>query len=211
MKTLFSLLLGLSVLQAQVKEVKIGTQVWMAENLNVATFRNGEPIPEAKTDEEWNKALVNHQPAWCYYNNDPVNGKKYGKLYNWYAVNDPRGLAPRGWHIPTSDEWTTLSDFLGGDDNAGTKMKSKTGWKVGCNGTNSSGFNGLPGGWRYNDGIFSDIGTHGFWWSSTESEFDREYHAQDLVYDLHLNDCSGKAYGRSRDKHDYLSVRCLRD
>jgi uncharacterized protein (TIGR02145 family) len=108
------------------KSVKIGTQTWMTENLNVSTFRNGDPIPEVKTNEEWKKAGENKQPAWCYYDNDPKNGAKYGKLYNWYAVNDPRGLAPAGWHIPTDEEWTTLGDHLGDDD--GKKMKSTSGW-----------------------------------------------------------------------------------
>jgi uncharacterized protein (TIGR02145 family) len=108
------------------KSVKIGTQIWMTENLNVSTFRNGEPIPEAKTEEEWVKAGENKQPAWCYYNNDPKNGAKYGKLYNWYAVYDSRGLAPAGWHIPTDAEWTTLENQLG--DDAGNKMKSTSGW-----------------------------------------------------------------------------------
>ena len=106
------------------KTVQIGTQVWMTKNLDVSTFRNGDPIPEAKTDEEWEKAGENKQPAWCYYNNDPGNGEKYGKLYNWYAVNDSRGLAPVGYHIPSDAEWTILTDFLGGEDAAGNKMKS---------------------------------------------------------------------------------------
>ncbi len=96
------------------KSVKIGTQIWMTENLNVSTFRNGEPIPEAKTEEEWKKAGENKQPAWCYYNNDPKNGAKYGKLYNWCAVNDIRGIAPTGWHIPSYDEWTILINAQGG-------------------------------------------------------------------------------------------------
>ncbi|MFM7765029.1 MAG: FISUMP domain-containing protein, partial [Sphingomonadales bacterium] len=81
-------------------EVTIGKQVWMTKNLDVDKFRDGSSIPEAKTDEEWKKAGKNKQPAWCYYNNDPANGAKYGKLYNWYAVNDSRGLAPVGYHIP---------------------------------------------------------------------------------------------------------------
>lgn len=106
------------------KTVTIGTQVWMKENLNVSTFRNGDPIPEAKTDEEWKAAGDAKQPAWCYYDNDPNNGAKYGKLYNWYAVNDSRGLAPEGWHVPTDQEWTDLIGFLG--DDAGKKMKSKS-------------------------------------------------------------------------------------
>jgi uncharacterized protein (TIGR02145 family) len=110
------------------KSVKIGTQTWTTENLNVSTFRNGDPIMEAKTNEEWEQAGENKQPAWCYYENDPKNGAKYGKLYNWYAVNDSRGLAPAGWHVPSDAEWTTLSTFLGGESTAGKKMKSLNGW-----------------------------------------------------------------------------------
>ena len=105
------------------QSVTIGTQTWTAKNLDVATFRNGDAIPEAKTNEEWQAAGVNKRPAWCYYNNDPKNGTNYGKLYNWYAVNDARGLAPVGYHIPTDTEWTKLSDYLGGEESAGEKMK----------------------------------------------------------------------------------------
>ena len=122
------------------KEIKIGQQVWTTENLNVDKFRNGEIIPEAKTAAEWHKAGENKQAAWCYYNNDSSNGTKYGKLYNWYAVNDPRGLAPEGWHIPSDQEWTDLTNYLGGVEQAGAKMKSKEGWLENGNGTNESGF-----------------------------------------------------------------------
>ncbi len=110
------------------KTVVIDTQTWMAENLNVSTFRNGDPIPQAKTDEEWKAAGENKQPAWCYYDNDTANGAKYGKLYNWFAVNDSRGLAPAGYHIPTDEEWTTLHYYLGND--IGNKTKSTSGWKT---------------------------------------------------------------------------------
>ena len=103
--------------------VTIGTQVWMTKNLDVSTFRNGDPIPEAKSNEEWKKAGENKQPAWCYYNNDPANGAKYGKLYNWYAVNDPRGLAPLGYHVPTKAEFMTLYNFF--PSNIGQKVKSE--------------------------------------------------------------------------------------
>ena len=95
------------------KTVTIGTQVWMTKNLDVSTFRNGEIIPEAKTSEEWEAAGKNKQPVWCYYNNNPQNGTIYGKLYNYYAVKDSRGLAPTGWHISTHEEWTLLFHFLG--------------------------------------------------------------------------------------------------
>jgi len=107
------------------KTVVIGTQTWMAENLNVDRFRNGDLIAHAKTDEEWQKAKDNKQPAWCYYNNDPELGERYGKLYNWYAVNDSRGLAPKGWHISTKYDWTILTDYLGGASSAGYVLKQK--------------------------------------------------------------------------------------
>ena len=103
--------------------VTIGTQVWMTENLNVDKFRNGDVIPHAKTVEEWLTAGDNQQPAWCYYKNDSANSAKYGKLYNWYAVNDSRGLAPQGWHVASDAEWTKLTDYLGGAGVAGKKMK----------------------------------------------------------------------------------------
>jgi uncharacterized protein (TIGR02145 family) len=148
------------------KSVKIGTQTWMTENLNVSTFRNGDPIPEAKTDEEWKKAGENKQPAWCYYDNDPKNGAKYGKLYNWFAVNDARGLAPEGWHIPSDAEWRILENYLG-EESAGHKMKSTSGWDNNGNGTNSSGFSGLAGGFRHSHGDFYRLGIEGCWYSSS--------------------------------------------
>ncbi len=102
-------------------------QEWtMTMNLNVDKFRNGDPIPQAKSGDEWEAAGEKEQPAWCYYHNDPANDGKYGKLYNWYAVNDSRGLAPAGYHIPTYAEWTTFKNLLGND--AGNKMKSTSGW-----------------------------------------------------------------------------------
>ena len=183
-------------------EVTIGKQVWMSENLNVDKFRNGDPILEAKTDEEWEKAGENKQPAWCYYDNDPANGEKYGKLYNWYAVNDKRGLAPVGYHIPSDAEWTELEDFLGTD--AGKKMKSTSGWNKDGNGTNESGFSGLPGGGRANYGTFYYIGKHGFWWSSSED-------GTFLAW-LRFLSCSDGNVGRNgNNKEKGFSVRCLRD
>jgi uncharacterized protein (TIGR02145 family) len=131
----FTLVLGLlfvflnTVFSQTSSDVTIGTQVWMSKNLDISTFRNGEAIPEIKTREDWKKAGDNKQPAYCYYEFDEANGKKYGKLYNWYAVNDARGLAPNGYHVPSDKEWKILEDFLGGDSVAGYKMKSTEGWK----------------------------------------------------------------------------------
>jgi uncharacterized protein (TIGR02145 family) len=164
----FAIILGLNpIIQAQT--VTIGTQVWMTKNLDVSTFRNGDVIPQASTDEAWKAAGENKQPAWCYYDNDPANGTKYGKLYNWYAVNDPRGLAPAGYHIPTDAEWTVLTDYLGGEAAAGKAMKSTSGWFENGNGTNSSGFSGLPGGDRNYSGAFDLVGKFGCLWSATEN------------------------------------------
>ncbi len=137
----------------QYNSVKIGNQVWMTENLNVDRFRNGELIPEAKTKEEWIKAGENKQPAWCYYNNDPSNGKKYGKLYNWYAVSDSRGLAPENWRIPSDKEWVLLVELVY------KKKKYRNGNKF-ADTLNSISFeklilNRTPG-WITNTGLFQD-------------------------------------------------------
>jgi uncharacterized protein (TIGR02145 family) len=105
--------------------VTIGSQVWMTENLNVSQFNNGDIIPEAKTNEEWESYCFKEQACWCYYKNDPKNAK-YGKLYNWYAVNDPRGLAPQGFHVPSKQELMDLSKFIG--ENGAKKIKSTSGW-----------------------------------------------------------------------------------
>lgn len=107
--------------------VKIGIQVWMTQNLDVDHFKNGDIIPEVTSREEWKEADENKTPAWCYLHFDPANNQKYGKLYNWYAVNDKRGLAPEGWHVPTVEEWKELINEIGGD---GSKLKSKEGWEI---------------------------------------------------------------------------------
>jgi len=200
---IFILLIGFGCI-SYAQTVTIGTQVWMTKNLDVSTFRNGDPIPEAKTNEEWEKAGENQQPAWCYYNNYPANGAKYGKLYNWYAVNDSRGLAPSGYHIPSDAEWTILTDFLGGDEVAGTKMMSKSGWAENGKGTNTSGFSGLPGGNRSGNGPFYDVGGDGYWWSSTEGRTLVAW-----IRTLHYDD--GYVLRYNLNKGDGFSVRCLRD
>jgi uncharacterized protein (TIGR02145 family) len=186
------------------KTVVIGEQLWMSENLNVDKFRNGDLIPEAKTDAEWKRAGENKQPAWCYYQNDPKNGTIYGKLYNWFAVSDSRGLAPEGWQVPTDAEWGVLSNFLGGGEIAGKKMKSTSGWSENGNGDNSSGFSGLPGGGRNGDGGFGNVGNYGCLWSRSESKSGYAYD-RDLFRSYDNLSRSGSSKGRG------LSVRCLRD
>ena len=191
--------------------VKIGEQEWMSQNLNVDHFRNGDIIPEVKTKEEWVKAGEENQPAWCYYENNPSNGEKYGKLYNCYAVSDPRGLAPDGWHIPADAEWTVLTDYLtanGHDGTEGIALKATSGWNdyngQSGNGTDNYGWNGLPGGIRGSNGNFNNIGGYGYWWSSSQHNSNNAW-----------NRSIGESYDevdRSFNLKDYgFSVRCLRD
>lgn len=148
--------------------VTIGTQVWMAENLKVTKYRNGDPISSVTGEAQWSSLKTG---AYCSYNNDANNLKTYGQLYNWYAVADSRNLAPAGWHIPTDEEWTTLVDFLGGDGEAGIKLKESgtIHWNSPNFGvTNDSKFTALPGGYRGNNGTFTGLGSNGNWWSFTE-------------------------------------------
>jgi uncharacterized protein (TIGR02145 family) len=140
----------------------LDTSNWASKNLDVDHFRNGDKIPEAKTAEEWDEAEYYRKPAWCYYDNDPENGKIYGKLYNRYAVSDKRCLAPDGWHIPSDEEWTELENLLG--EEAGKKLKSKNGWKDSGNGTDLIGFNALPGGYRIDGYHFDGIGKYTHFW-----------------------------------------------
>lgn len=128
--------------------VKIGNQCWMRENLKVSKYRNGEAIPTGLNNADW---LNTRNGAYAIYDNSNVNDAIYGKLFNWYAVRDSRGFCPTGWHVPTGAEWTTLTNFLGGDGEAGRKMKSMgtTYWQSPNTGaTNESGFSALPGGYR---------------------------------------------------------------
>jgi len=152
----------------------------MAENLNVAKFRNGDPIPEVKTDDEWVKCLNEKRPAFCYLKNTNSSGSEKGKLYNWYAINDARGLAPKGWRIPSAADWNQLIKYAGGANGAGKKLKSKSGW-VNIqqnfnfkNGLDLYGFNAISSGERFSDGGFSTDNA-AFWSSSeinpTEAEF----------------------------------------
>ena len=203
----------LSEIKPQYESIKIGNQEWMTRNLDVDRFRNGDLIPHIKSDKEWKKAGINGQPAWCYYDNDPENGKKYGKLYNWFAVNDPRGLAPEGWHVPSDDEWTSLVEFLGEDD-ADYKMKSAVGWNYwedgdgefqNGNGDNSSGFNILPGGYRNLNGVFDNIGSIAGFWSDSEVSNYYAWNCDLFAITFFVINSSSFDYG---NKSSGASVRC---
>ena len=190
--------------------VKIGTQIWKLSNLGTKYYRNGDTIPQVTDPTAW-AALTTG--AWCWYNNDSATyAQTYGKLYNWYAVNDPRGLAPAGYHVPSDAEWDTLSTFLGGDAVAGGKMKSTgtieagTGLWISPNrkGTNRSGFTGLPGGSRYYYGAFNGLGIYAEWWSSTEYDINGAWlRILDTRYGSIFVGENSKKYG--------FYVRCLAD
>jgi uncharacterized protein (TIGR02145 family) len=196
--------------------VTIGGQVWMSRNLNVSTFRNGDPIPEAQTAEEWMDAGKNEQPAWCYYNNDADLGVIYGRLYNWFAVCDKRGLAPRGWHVPVDQEYgkpenrefRQLISHLGGGHYAGGKLKEigTNHWKEPNNNPadNKSGFTALPGGERGVSGGFYRMGHKGSWWTGSPN-------GTTHAYILTLQNDSGGAVLAYTKTMEGLSVRCLRD
>jgi uncharacterized protein (TIGR02145 family) len=187
--------------------VQIGNQTWTVQNLDVDVFRNGETIPEAKTKEEWISAVKTKKPVWCYYYNDPKNGVKSGKLYNWYAINDQRGLAPQGWHIPTDEEWTTLVQFLGDDKNLAAKIKSSEGWKNDNNGKNTSGLSLIPGGYRYSNGFFDPSGSSAYYWSSS---IDEKLKGDSIALGRSLGyDGSFQTYWLSKGLG--LSVRCIKD
>lgn len=184
--------------------VTIDTQVWMAKNLDVDHYRNGDPIPQVTDSTEWKNLTTG---AWCYYNNDANNGATYGKIYNWYAVNDSRGLAPVGWHIPSDAEWTTLSTYLGGESVAGGKLKEigTIHWHIpNTDATNESVFTALPGGFRYDYGTFYGIEFQGYWWSA--SEFGTANAWSRFLYYLYC-----EIHGGNCSKGHGFSVRCVKD
>jgi uncharacterized protein (TIGR02145 family) len=186
------------------KVVQIGNQCWMAENLKTTKYRNGDTIPTNLSNASWS---TTSSGAYAIYNNAVVNDSIYGKLYNGYAVADPRGLCPTGWHVPSDAEWTTLGNFLGGSEVVGGKLKAKSSLWIFPNkgATNISGFTGLPGGYRNsNNGTFNYIGNSGYWWSSTQD-------STTLAWNRNLNFFSAYVVRHLFPKSYGFSVRCVRD
>ena len=191
------------------KTIVIGTQEWMAENLNTSIYRNGDAIPTNLDNAAWQNTTSG---AWAYYSNDASYACPYGKLYNWYTCVDARQLCPTGWHVPTDAEWTVLTNYLDGESVAGGKMKTTgtieaaTGlwYSPNADATNSSGFSGAPGGGRDGSGGYNSIGDDGVWWSS--SEFDTFY-----AWFRNLDYSVGNAFRNYLNKRNGFSVRCLRD
>jgi len=190
----------------------IGNQEWMTENLRTTRLNDGSPIPLETSDQEWRNLI---SPAYCWYNNDESGYKNaYGALYNWYAVGTEK-LCPRGWHVPSEEEWHALKAYLGGKTLAGGKLKSgRTSpddhprWnKPNTGATGESKFNALPGGFRYihlSRIEFTGIGEYGKWWSSTGTSTGVAWCR--LMYSnySHLSSfTTGKPEG--------MSVRCLKN
>ena len=201
------------------KTIVIGKQEWMAENLDVSHYRDGTPIVNLQENYDWDEIPQNPDKsideisAWCYYENNEKYGKIYGKLYNWYAVNNPRGLTPKGWRIPTKEDWSILTKYIS-DPQLGPECDSikllERGTSHWCRSskkvTNETGFTALPGGQRSYDGKFKSIRNLGYWWSS------------DLIKDSPPRAlCFYITYYKSRLEKDYLirdyglSVRCIKE
>jgi uncharacterized protein (TIGR02145 family) len=191
--------------------IQLGNQVWMSENLKTIKFKNGDVIDSTNqktlyfNNGDWSHLLTG---AWSYYENEPTKNSLYGKLYNWYAVNDNRGICPTGWHIPSDSEWKILEEYLGGNEIAGGKMKTTSNWNSPNTGaTNESFFYGLPGGVRGINPInFTSIGNAGGWWSSTQDilcDCNASYHYLRFDTNVFTQDYLKKNTG--------LSVRCLKD
>lgn len=180
--------------------IKIGTQLWLVENLRTTKYRNGDPIPVIKANEEWSNSK---DGAFCYYENDESFGNSNGLLYNWYVINDSRGIAPKGWHVPTNEEWKVLTEFLGGDQIAGGKLK---GFGTEHGEIKKSGFSALLGGFRNLYGQFFEVGITGCWWTSTASE---DYPSHACNRTLYSN--FDNLYPGAPDKSFGFSLRCLKD
>lgn len=189
--------------------ITIGTQVWMGENLKVTHYLNGDPIPNVTGDLDWS---ILNTGALCNYGNIPENSMTYGALYNWYAVNDSRGIAPAGWHIPTDAEWDILTTFLGGSSVAGGLIKSTGTIEAGdgywftpnTGATNANSFSAYPAGTRDAWGPFINLGYEGHWWSATSvmniSVWTRGVNYNNTILTRYPDDLT---YG--------FSVRCVKD
>ena len=185
------------------KTVKIGEQVWLAENLKVTKYRNGDPIPFITDSVAWTDLTTG---AYCNYRNKKKIAKNYGRMYNWYAVVDNRNICPSGWHIPSDEEWAELGKFLGGDLVAGGKMKlnDSTIWREpNLGATNESGFSGLPGGRQYHSAFFF-LHEYGMYWAITEMD-------KDLAWSRYLTYGSPQLSRFTYKKYYGLSVRCIKD
>jgi uncharacterized protein (TIGR02145 family) len=186
------------------KTVVINNQTWMAENLRTTRFNDGAPVPPVDDSIAWCNLV---SAGYCWHGNDSVvNKNRYGALYNWYALESGK-LAPKGWHIPKDSEWIRLTNYLGGWDIAGGKLRDTgtTYWIAPNNGaTNETGFSALPGDSRSEFGAFGEIGNYGIWWSSTAF-------GDSIAWCRVLNNFNTSIYRLNPRKRNGFSIRCVRD
>lgn len=180
------------------RTVVIGRQEWFAENLRTTRYNDGTPI--TNVTEHWD---TQNTGAYCWYNNQPDNGNKYGALYNWIAVKTGK-LCPAGWHVPSVEEWQALMDYAA-PDNA-VKLKSTSGWYNNGNGTDDYGFSALPGG--YCDVFFKDLGLYGHWWSNYGFVHEQVW---ELAESREMYWGYKTVYGALMYSTIGFSVRCVRD
>lgn len=182
--------------------INIGKQTWMQKNLDVTQFSNGDKLLIVTTKEQWEEASSKGVPACCAYDFNNQNKINYGLLYNWFAVNDSRGLAPKGWKIPKSVDWNQLETFLG-PDKAALRIKAKIGWLDEGYGNNESGFSGLPGGTISASGKFYTKGDYGYWWTSSQAD-------EKTASAIYATSDSDKLSKRKISKKYGFSIRCIK-
>ena len=184
--------------------VKIGSQTWMAENLNTTKYRNGDDILNFSNNSDWGMYPIS---SWCNYNNVAANSIQLGKLYNWYAVFDNRNITPVGWHVASDADWTLLTTYLGGENVSGGKLKETdfNYWGLpNTSATNEAGFTALPGGYRIASGLFDNLGNNANWWSLTEN-------GANYAWYRYLYKGSASVVRDYYNKNTGFSIRCIKD
>lgn len=184
--------------------VTIGTQVWMVENLKTTKYRDGTNIPIVTDNTAWSNLSTG---AYSDYNNDASNSAIYGRIYNWYAATNSRYISPTGWHVPTDTDWMTLITYFGGESTAGGALKESglTHWNSpNAGATNESGFTALPGGYRFFDGSFKNLGGFGYWWTSSTG-------GPSLAWYRYMTNNSSSIYRTSDYMMNGLRIRCVKD
>ena len=192
--------------------VKIGQQVWMAENLKAEKFVNGDIITNAVSESEWWKVSNEKKPAWCHYNNEASNEEVHGKLYNWWVVDDRRKICPQGWKVPTKNDWDILAEQIGGKKTGGKMLKSKNNWLQNGNGLDSYGFSAQPSGYRYTNkkSQFTEgddllIGRVAVWWTSDKAG---EFNAR--TASMHY-DRENMSIGIGGERRNAYCIRCIKE
>lgn len=181
--------------------VTIGNQVWMAENLNVTHYRNGDAILKYTNANGWS---MQSKGAYCEYNNEMDKATTYGRLYNWHVISDSRNICPEGWHIPTQEEWDEMINFLGGENNCVNSLKDPSFWPNSNSSSNNSGFSARPGGMRCSGGQFMNLNSEGAWWTISEICINNGKC-------IKMNGSENKVYRTGLGKKAGLSIRLVKD